>query len=146
MPSIFCASLRDAYLQRIADNQDATSEGIPVRVRTSGDSGENDGLREHVRAALVAHLSSLKPQNEGAIHCVLHPGFERTKTGGDSHPSFSRAVKRLILAYREPVPVAGLSASLHELIVGSQPLDAIIEGRSREGFEPIMIGNPRSPV
>lgn len=81
VPSIFCACLRDAYLQRIADNQDATSEGVPVRVRTSGDSGENDGLREYVRAALVAHLNSLKPQNEGVAHCVVHPGFERTKQG-----------------------------------------------------------------
>jgi len=81
VPSIFCACPRDAYLQRIADNQDTTSESVPVRVRTSGDSGENDGLREYVRAALVAHLNSLKPQNEGVAHCVVHPRFERTKQG-----------------------------------------------------------------
>ena len=58
VPSILCACPRDAYLQRIADNQDTASEGIPVRVRTSGDSGENGGLRESVRAGFFG-LSEL---------------------------------------------------------------------------------------
>ena len=47
--------------------------------------------RANIIALFGADLSVLNPQNEG-----------------DSHPSFSRAVKRLILAYRVPVPAQDL--------------------------------------
>jgi hypothetical protein len=46
----------------------------------------------HVRAISVAHLSLLGRENQGV-----------------THPSFDRAAKRFILAYRMPVWVAGMS-------------------------------------
>lgn len=49
----------------------------------------------YVRAGLVAHLSLQKREDQSALHSALHP-------------SFDRAAKRFILAYRMPVRVAGL--------------------------------------
>ena len=30
---------------------------------------------------MVAHLSSLEPQDEGAVQAIIHPRFEHTKRG-----------------------------------------------------------------
>jgi hypothetical protein len=79
-PETLCAGLRDTHMQRIADNQDETRKTVPfapeseaIRVRITSS--------EYVRAALVTHLSSLKPQNKGVVRGVMHPGFEHTKHG-----------------------------------------------------------------
>ena len=56
-------------------------------------------LSGHVRAVSVAHLSLLGREDQGVPH------IER----GVPHPSFDRASKRFILAYRMPVWVAGMS-------------------------------------
>jgi hypothetical protein len=47
-------------------------------------------VSEYVRAVLVAHLGLQKQENQGVVHSV-------------THPSFDRAVKRFNLAYEWPV-------------------------------------------
>jgi hypothetical protein len=57
-------------------------------------------VSEYVRAVLVAHLSLHKRENQGVVHSV-------------THPSFDRAVRRFNLAYQLPVRGTGQIQEAH---------------------------------
>jgi hypothetical protein len=67
-------------VQRIADNSDEIPEPVPFALESEAIQVRIT-VPEYVRETLVAHLSELKPQNEGVIRGAVHPGFERARQG-----------------------------------------------------------------
>jgi hypothetical protein len=73
-----CARLRDTYVLSIADDQDETRENVRFALESEA-MRVRIAVSEYVSEVLVAHLNSLRQQEDGVVQCVAHARFEHPR-------------------------------------------------------------------